>query len=283
MRHLLFLCVSLCVSFTACGRPPQPALSSSEALSKFQAFCKAELKYPVITRLVGKTLWIYLPGKDPLTDMQATTPQQEQTTKTPTEKIALRFYDARFKNGDFIIEFDAGTHKIYSQDQGYKSIYTESFQKQQNNILTALQRTLFDAPDAPEFVTLVITDVTRGIEVETITNFDDFKKASIMPPALSQDEYTKRYLSAMRGNRAAIGDMQGRHLSWAELTWPDFLSRQIKNRIRFKYQQSDFPPSDDAKKEIAQIARDTLQAYNFSDYEGVILEDLNTGETFTLK
>lgn len=284
MTRLFYYLTITLLLLTSCGRPPQaPPLSSSEAVSKFQSFCEVEFKYPIVTRLVGKTLWIYLPITESFVDMKATPPKPQKPPVAP-EKITLSYVETHFENNDFVIRYAVGKNKIFPvKDLGYGTSYTEDLQKKQNNIFSAIQRAFFEADEPPEFIGIVITDVAHGLEVENMMNFDDFKKATANPPGLPHEEFIKRYLSDVRGNPDAIGDKTGRHLSWKEVAWPEFLSRQIDNRIRFKYQQSDFPTSDDAVKEIRQILSDTFPTYAFKDFNSVVLEDLNTGEKTQLQ
>ena len=72
-------------------------------------------------------------------------------------------------------------------------------------------------------------------------------------------------------------ERKGENLEIAEVTWPEFLSKQILYRIRVKYQYSSFPPGPDTPQEIADIASAVTEAYKFTDYSGVVLEDLNAG------
>ena len=101
-----------------------------------------------------------------------------------------------------------------------------------------------------------------------------------MTGLIPQEEFVLRNAVELRGDRNAIGDTQGRHLDYQEITWPKFLTQEILHRIRFKYQMSDFKPSEDDETEIITIAAQTLKAYPFSDFTSVKLHNLRTGKEF---
>ena len=58
----------------------------------------------------------------------------------------------------------------------------------------------------------------------------------------------KRVLQESKGSTDYIGDEIGQHLEYNDIQMPDFLTKQMINRIRFKFTQSDFPPRKIMKK-----------------------------------
>jgi|GEM_PF-1612319 len=69
----------------------------------------------------------------------------------------------------------------------------------------------------------------------------------------------------------------------AEVTWPAFLSKQISQRVRYKFQNSQFPPKETPQSEILKVIATTMMVYDFHDFAAVVLNDLRTAraENFT--
>ncbi|MBZ0167567.1 MAG: hypothetical protein K8I00_12245, partial [Candidatus Omnitrophica bacterium] len=80
-----------------------------------------------------------------------------------------------------------------------------------------------------------------------------------------------------------INDTEGKHLNYRDLTWNEFLIKQIINRVKFKYTRSSFKPQTTDPGILRDLALETLQAYPFRDYEKIIFRNLETKETFSLQ
>ena len=145
--------------------------------------------------------------------------------------------------------------------------------------MTAVYRSYGEAPDAPDFFNIVLADIGKGIEMRLLFYFPDLKKVMSPSQDIPQEEFILRYITDFSGDKEIIGDKAGRHLSFKETTWPEFLSRQVENRINFKYGRSSFPPGDEAQKEVLSAVSETLRVYDFQDFESVMLVDLVTEET----
>ena len=89
--------------------------------------------------------------------------------------------------------------------------------------------------------------------------------------AIPSDEYYMRELNEIVGKESLINDTTGRGVPSARVGWTYFLTEQIKNRIKYKFTGSDFPPKKDPTGIIAAIAANTLKLYPFTDYDGVAL------------
>jgi len=211
--------------------------------------------------------------------------------------------------GKFVVKYDISETRKYPKELGYNSIYTDAFSKAQRIIVSAIFRSYadldmvpgdvtyadkekdrkhkalvdahFNRPRPPEFFVMVIADIERGIAAESIIYFEDLKQAMSVPPAIPQEEYSKRYLSRVYGLAKMIGDETGHTLDIRKMTMPEFLAKQIENRVKFKYTRSIFKPGEDAEAEIDAIVNRTLRYYGF-DAAGVEVENLNDGFLPTL-
>ncbi len=282
---LVFLSFYLCGCFKFGTKEP---VNLSQAQEKLIQIAKDEFHYDIVTKRVGKTIWVYLPIKYPLVEAKAAN-ENTPNSNQPTESLSLRFIDARFNEKNFEIEYDIATTKTYSKSLGYTSGYSQEYLKAQQNILSAIQRSFLDLDplhakeSLPQFIVFVIADVVRGIEIVHTVYFDDLKKGLSLIAALSQEEFTKRFVYEVRGDNKIKEDLEGKHIEYREINLSEFLAKQIVQRITYKYQSSAFSPSEDTKKEILKQAADVIDAYNFSDFEGVKITDLNTKTTETIQ
>ncbi|MDP2653721.1 MAG: hypothetical protein Q8Q08_06790 [Candidatus Omnitrophota bacterium] len=297
----------LVLAWGGCDIPsPPPVVTITEAQSKFSKICRDEFKYSPLTRTVGNTVWIYFPMDEELLTLKPS-PDGPKSSDQAKEKPSLRFLDVKFDMRTIHVRFDIANAKQYAQDPGYQFAYPEHWQQKQQNLLSAVVRAYGDVgeipgdlefkdkrkdgthndlvnayvkPDkAPDFFVIVFADMKNGMEMKNITNFTDLKNAFSPTVPLAQEEFTMRFLSEVYGNAAVVDDRLGRHLDWTAVDWRDFLSRQIKQRINFKFTQSDFPPSADADFEelILKAVSASVAPYQFEDFDSVKLTDMNTG------
>ncbi len=283
-----FFLLIAAVLLNGCAEKKPEFITPSEATNKLIQICKEDYDINIVTHQMGKTLWIYLPFKNHLVDYKASSPNPFTAKKTDENKPLLEYVEGKFENNNFNIEYSIDNKNNYPvKDRGYSSSYTEEFQTAQRAVYTALVRAYGDSADTsteklPQFIVTTITDLEKGLELESILYYEDLKRVSSNPPDLTQEEFLKRYVSDLRGNENGIGDETGEHINYRDIQLPDFLAKQIENRITFKFQNSDFPPSENTKDEIIQIVQDTLKAYQFTDYQAIQLKDLKDNSSFVL-
>ena len=119
---------------------------------------------------------------------------------------------------------------------------------------------------------MIIADIGTGVAVKSTFYLDDLKQ--YMTEALPPDEYYLREQNEIFGKKDMIGDTLGSSLEYADIAWTDFLVSQIKNRIKFKFTQSDLTPQSDPDKIIASCAANALRFYPFTGYKGVYLYNI---------
>lgn len=306
LKTIIILVVMLsCPALSGCFKVVPSVTSRKEANEKFLKISKEEYKLNVLTNALEHTLWIYLPTKENIIDYKATPDGPKHSNKS-TEKWAINYLDSYFQTQVFYFEYDIEKKKNYSNDNGIFSSYNQEYSQTQNHLWMALSRSYTDlekvpgdydyflgAPKdlshkklvnayvktekPPDFIVMVISDIKKGIEVTTIFNFEDFKRT--MTGEMPQEEFIKRNVSELTGNKTIIDDFEGKHLDYHDITWSEFLTKQALNRIRFKYQQSDFKPGDNTEEEIITIVAETFQAYRFGDFKSVELNNLAVPKT----
>jgi hypothetical protein len=247
---------------------------------KFLEICREEHKLKIVLKPLRDTLWIYVPLDDDLLEVSSTLKGMLKSD-TAQERPTVKYLKSIYSNRHFEITYDVRPDKNYPQSPGYGLGYSSTYQKVSQQILTGVSRAYFEPADVPQFFVTVIADVKKGIEIENIFFLDDLKRYMAFG-ALPQEEFLKRSIYESRGKSEWIGDTEGRHLAYTEITMPDFLAKQMATRINFKYQTSSFPPSDDARQELLQIAAQTISAYNFTDFTALRLHDLSTDSVETI-
>jgi len=74
-----------------------------------------------------------------------------------------------------------------------------------------------------------------------------------------------------------IGDTEGKHLDYTDITKEDFLAWQIQHRIRLKFQKPEVQRNADIDKEILRIIAFTLEAYKYKNLLTLETDNLSSG------
>jgi len=251
---------------------PRPPLTDLQ--KKFEIKCRKDYNLSVITRLVGKTFWIYAPTGKPLFDFAAETPSPPDPLKKPA-KYDLLYVNGSYEDLVFYFEYDV-IPKIKSnlQNEGIRNEGTDYFNKLYNNLFTAVTETLLDPKTPVSFVVMAITDIKKGIEARYTFYLEDYRMASV--EGIPYDEFSKRVLQESKGSKDYIGDEIGQHLEYNDIKMPNFLTKQMVNRIRFKFTQSDFPPQENYEEAIVGTIADTNRYYHFNGFKEVRTDDIRT-------
>lgn len=265
----------MALGLAGCAKKAAPARKTPTQLQKtFEMKCRKDYGLNVITRIAGKTFWIYVPTDKPLFDFAAETPTPPDPLQKPA-KYDLLYIKGSFKDDAFHFQYDV-IPKIKGDlsNDGIRNEGTDYFNKIYNDIFTAITETMLDPQIPISFVVVAITDIKKGLEARYTFYLEDYRRASV--EGIPYDEFTKRVLQESKGSTKFIGDEIGQHLPYNDIRMPDFLAKQIVNRIRFKFTQSDFPPQQNYEESILNIIADTLGYYNFSAFKTVHTDNIRT-------
>ena len=306
---ILFIIFSGCSKKTPEKKIKHKELPITSAQQKLINICKNDYQLNIITKSYADTLWIYLPVHKSFIQIKATQdgPKNERDSK---EKQTIHFLDGQFEDNMFKIQYDISSILSYKKSFGYSSTTTKEYQKNQRNILTAINRAyasvgksisseenkkniiknitdqsteknpnnvinprIKKTKNPPDFFVIVLADTLSGIKTTTYIAYTDLKR--VMQDPYFQEEYIKRAVTEQPiGNKDIIDDETGTNLESYNLTWGEFLIKQMLHRINFKYTQSAFPPSEKPYLEILNIADTTTSTYGFNDFTGLQLENL---------
>ncbi len=269
----VFLLFFTILTMAGCALPKNKTYPPSEAEKKLIAFCLKEGNLPIIVRRVDNTLWIYAPLKFAIFDMKAGSENAEKPERK-VQPLALLSLQAEFARRYFKFSYDVVPDVLPNESVSYGSTYTEEYAKKRQLIYQAIQKSILSAEETPadklpEFIVILAADITRGIATRSIIYLQDLQAS--LTEAIPSEEYYMRELNEVIGRDSLINDTTGRGVPFARISWPYFLTEQIKNRIKYKFTSSDFPPEEDPQGTIAAIAANTLKLYPFTNYDGVIL------------
>ncbi|MDD5281238.1 MAG: hypothetical protein PHC37_03725 [Candidatus Omnitrophica bacterium] len=258
---ILFL--SACTSSTA------PSFLKEDLSRAVKDICKREYHLDIITNLEGRTFWVYMPLENIV------------TKPAKPEKYIERFlvedrrnqFDERVLRVNYLIKPLPETEK--EQDMILdKSVNTKIF-----NVLQVIRRVLFsmdnkESKNSPLFFCIVTADIVNGFELRQVFHCLDLKKISY--GFISQTEYQHRIVQDTSVSAQIIGDKEGRHLVYHDITLEEFLTDQIRGRIRMKFQKPEVEKNVDIDREVLKIVSLTLNTYAFKDFALVEMTNLDT-------
>ncbi|MDP8266911.1 MAG: hypothetical protein P9M07_08255 [Candidatus Aceula meridiana] len=275
-KKTLVCALGLCLVL-GCAPKESKVFTSTEADTKFAQVLENDYGYTPILQYAGKTLWAYLPAeRDIYKIVGAGIPPT-----APKREFTIQFLEGNFESGEFIFEYDIVPMTKALKGNGITTQYTPSFNKEYRNVSNTITRSYLSSEAPPEFIITVFADTINGVEAKSTMHPKDLERyyAGGLPP----EEYNMRIINEVIGDKEIVGDKEGKHLKVAEVSWPKFLIDQALQRIRFKFQRSDFPPEETPKSELLKQIALTLLIYDFKDYERVVLRDLrgSSEETFS--
>ena len=276
-RSLLFLSFVLFLS-AGCTAKKAPS-SLTEADQKFVHTLQKELNLNAVLKTYPHTTWIYIPVPFDLFKIELTDKGPETSGEAKTAP-SLRFLKVHFKKKDLDISYDEGPQKTYVKTYGYQNSYSDAYHQAQRVALSAVTRAYADLPrrEAPDFFVLVFANTRSGLSTQTLFYLPDLIRAHT--DQTFSEEFVKRMIQdPPQGNKQTIGDTTGEHLKTHEITWPEFIARQIQYRIEFNYTRSIFPPSKNTREELLNIVHTVCLFYNFKGVHAVLLHDLNQKKT----
>jgi len=269
----------LLIAFIGCTQTaPEEPLAHTDPVKNLIRICDEEHNFGITVTPYDHTIWIYLPLEEGFLKMKAD-PKGFSNSQESSVTATIKFLNGKYGNNDFYLTYDIAPSKAYAKSYGYSSEFSDEYRTKQRHILSAITRSFNEANDPPDFFVIIIADIIAGMESRTILHFLDLKRAYV--DQSFHEEYAKRIISEQPvGNVARVGDRTGASIDMSDMTWPQFLSKQMVFRINFKYQRSTFPPSNDTRMELLTIAANTVSAYDFEDFTSIRLQDLNADTIF---
>ncbi len=235
---------------------------------------KNEYKQDATAKLVGATLWVYVPVEDMFERPKA---PEKYSTKFLIEKNAS-VVEAHTLQSQFQIK------AIPEKEKEQEWVIRRQVSEQIGNAWKVIRRVIFSMHpaerDAIKFLMLVIADIKNGIEIKEMFYYLDLKKVSYS--MISIQEYQHRIVQDSGVVLGALKDRKGKHLRYREILMPEFISRQIEYRINLKFQKPEVEQNADIDKEVRKIVVETLRIYGIRDITDVQIENLISNERMVL-
>ncbi len=255
---VLLCAVALC---GGCAKATPPVSTLQEAHQKLVTILTDEIGRSAVIMPSGTTLYIYVPVDMELVEQRATR-RDPSGSGRPASKEQLNTVDVRRTDAGVAIDYDISPVTVYPKSPGYVSTTPEAVARLNQNILAAINRAYGDLAgntDAIRFVVVLLVNTRTGFGVRTLFYLPDLRLsiAGILP----QEEAARRMMSEFFGEEKMIGDRLGRSIDAREITWDEFLARQIRYRIEFAYTRSDFPPTGTPEETMRRIAEEAFAAY----------------------
>lgn len=272
-RGLLFS-IFIIAFLTGCSSSTRPTFLKENIPDAIQDILKKEYKIDIKPRLVGETVWIYMPVENLL--------EKADKPEKYFERFIVKQNKSELKVDSLNIEYWINAIPEAEKKQDIK--YNKDILEKINNVWTVVRRVLFsmertNTPE-PKFICLIVADIKNGIVIKEITYYLDLKKVSYS--FISMGEYLHRVIQDGERAPEVIGDKEGLSLNYTDITLDDFLTEQIRCRIRLKFQKPEVDKNADIDKEIAKIVVYTIKTYGFKDFREVELNNLDTNNKVIL-
>lgn len=262
LNSLLALSLACCAGCTA---STTPTYSKDTIAGAIESICRDEYHFTAKTRLVGSTVWIYIPVHDLLVKKDK---PEKYTEKFKIEKLHLKYAADSVQ-----IQYEIKpSEEIKQQEFSYDKKVLENI----NTVWRVLRRVIFSLdnrrPGELTFFCVVTADTKSGFALMELFHYLDLKKVSY--EFISWEEYQHRAIQDAQTSPNIIGDEEGAHLAYHDITWKEFIIAQIEHRIKLKFEKPEVDKNTDIDKEIVKIIAHTVKTYGFKDFSEVELENL---------
>jgi len=192
------------------------------------------------------------------------------------EKFAIKQNDLELRNG--LVKVDYAIKAIPEKEQTQEYKYSKAISEKMNGIWNLVRRVLFSMNRSkdlePKFICLIISDIKNGFEISEICYYQDLKKISYN--FISPEEYQHRSVQDFNLHPQIIGDTEGTHIDYSDITLENFITKQIQYRIKLKFQKPEVEKNADIDKEIIKIIEHTIKTYGFKDFKTIELNNADT-------
>lgn len=259
----------LILFLSACNSSVRPSFLKEDITRAVKDISKKEYDLDLSTRLIGSTLWVYLPLGDII------------SKPAKPEKYIERFLledQKNFFNGK-VLKVNYLVRPAEEKEKQQEIAIDKSVNEKIFDVLQVIRRVLFSTDnskkDKPLFFCIVTADIKNGFEIKQMFHLMDLKKLSY--GLISQSEYQHRIIQDTAISAQIIGDKEGSHLDYRDITLEEFLADQIQGRIKLKFQKPEVEKNADIDKEVLKIIACTLNAYGFKDFNLAETTNLATG------
>lgn len=259
---------------SGCSYSTAPTYLKEDIPQAIQNISKKEYDLDLQVKLTGGTVWIYMPVENIF--------EKADKPEKYVEKFLIAQNNSEFNEEVLKINYLISAIPQREKTQEFK--YNKAIAEKMNNVLSVTRRVLFSMERVktvePKFICFIIADIKNGVEIREICYYPDLKKVSYN--FISIDEYQHRTIQDVDFVPELIGDRQGVYLNYIDITLEDFISKQIQQRIKLKFQKPEVEKNADIDKEIIKIIAFTIKTYGIRNFNEVKINNLATNKTVSL-
>lgn len=258
------------ISGQGCSSSSEHSYTKENIESSFRDVCKKEYGIDVIAKLTGETLWIYVPCEEVF--------EKADKPEKFSEDFVLQQKNNAFQDGMFKLEYIVKAAPGEGAERTSEYKYSKAFLQKINNVWKVLRRVAFSMDSSkkgePKIFCLIAADTKYGFELREMFYYQDLKKVTY--DFISWEEYQHRSIQETSIQPAAVGNATGSYLYYYDVSFQEFLAKQIEHRIKLKFQKPEVSKDADIDKEIINIVKYTLQTYQFKDFTYLEFRNLLT-------
>lgn len=264
----------LLLFLSACSSSLTPSFQKEDIPQAVKDICKKEYKFDISTKLTGSTFWAYIP----LENIVSKPPKPEKYIERFSLEDRKNFFEEKSLKVNYLVKLAP------EKEKQQEMVLDKSVNEKIYDVLQIIRRVVFSVDnskkDNPIFFCIVTADIKNGFEIKQIFHFLDLKKISY--GIISQTEYQHRIVQDTAISAQIIGDKEGSHLDYRDITLEEFITGQIQTRIKLKFQKPEVERNADIDKEVLKIVSYTLNAYGFKDFTSVEMANLASGSKIIL-
>ncbi len=257
-----------------CSSSTEPTFIKENIADSIREICESEYNLQIKTKLIGETVWVYLPVEEIL--------EKSAKPEKYSEKFEIGLLEDRFRDDSLQLQYSIKTIPEIQKTQQVE--YNKSVAEKMNNVWKVLRRVILSMdnarPDIPKFYCVITADIKNGFELIDTFYYLDLKKVSYQ--FISWNEYQHRAIQEIVQSSEIFADTYGLHVKYKDITWEDFLAAQIKHRIKLKFQKPEVGQDADIDKEIIKVIVYTLKTYDYRNFRIVESANLLKNNTITL-
>ncbi|MDD4907841.1 MAG: hypothetical protein PHJ00_02135 [Candidatus Omnitrophica bacterium] len=250
-----------------CSSSTKPTFTQEDIPDAIRDICKKEFNIDLTTKLVGKTLWVYMP----VTGMF----QPSEKPEKSYDRYQIKSNDSAFEDGSLKVQYEIDP--IPETEVIQEVNLAKSISEKTNQAWSVIRRVLFSMDRAksgePDFICFVLTDIDKGYEIKQTSYYLDLKKISYN--YISTEEYQHRAIQEVEIlPPELIIDREGSYIKYTDFTLPEFVAKQIQYRIRIKFQKPEIEKNADIDKEVEKVVAAVIKIYGLKDFDGAQLYNL---------
>jgi len=271
---LLSSAIPVIFILSACSSSTAPTYQKKDIPKAIREISKKDYNIPVRSRIVGSTLWVYLPING--------TVEIPKKKEKYTEKFEIKTLTSDFKDSSFNIDYFINPIPETEKTVEYK--YTKDAIDKRSKVWAVIRRVLFSMNRKnnaePKFICFITADIKYGFITKDLGYYLDLKKVSY--ELISMTEYQHRVITENADMPQIRDDTQGVNIHYKDFTMEEFIAAQAKSRIRLKFQKPEVEKKVDMDKEILKTVTAPLKIYGYKDFKEVTLSNMRTGEKIIL-